>query len=75
MMAEVRKLRAAKVALGASLLGLLAAVGLVIASFVAGLGTATGDQLSQTGTVLAIAFLVLVLVLATLVSRWRQRPE
>ncbi|KQV26367.1 hypothetical protein [Yonghaparkia sp. Root332] len=56
-------------------LGVLAigiGVGLVIASFMVGLGTSQGSALSSSGTITTIAFVILTVVLAAASRRQRQ---
>ena len=47
-------------------------VGLVIASFMVGLGTSQGSALSSSGTITTIAFVSLTVVLAAASRRQRQ---
>lgn len=53
-------------------LGMGIGVGLVIASFMVGPGTATGSSLSSSGTITIIAFVVLTVVLSAASRRQRQ---
>ena len=70
-----RRFQFAKAALVVALVGLLVSVVIVISSLAAGVGTTDGMRLSQIGTSLLIGFLVLVLVLAGLILRWRQQAK
>lgn len=53
-------------------LGMGIGVGLVIASFIVGVGTSMGAALSSSGTIAIIAFVVLTVVLS--VAARRQKP-
>ncbi|PXA72037.1 hypothetical protein [Cryobacterium arcticum] len=67
-----RKFLVANVALSVSALALLVATGLLVTSLVIGAGTTAGERLSQTGTGLTIAFVVIVAVLTTWTIRLRR---
>jgi uncharacterized membrane protein len=67
-----RRLLIAKVALVVFGLGMLASAALVVASFVVGVATSEGARLSLLGSGLVPAFLVPVLLLSALITRWRQ---
>lgn len=54
------------------ILGLGIGVGLVIASFLVGVGTEMGASISSSGTVTIIAFVILTVVLSAAVRRQRQ---
>lgn len=53
-------------------LGIGIGVGLVIASFMVGLGTSQGSALSSSGTITTIAFVILTVGLAAASRRQRQ---
>jgi hypothetical protein len=53
-------------------LGIGIGVGLVIASFMVGLGTSQGSALSSSGTITTIAFVILTVVLAAASRMQRQ---
>ncbi|GAA2898240.1 hypothetical protein [Microbacterium esteraromaticum] len=53
-------------------LGIGVGVGLVIASFLVGLGTSQGSALSSAGTITTIAFVVLTVVLSAAARRQKQ---
>jgi hypothetical protein len=75
-MAIERKLLIAKVALVVFTFALVASAALsLFASFVMDVSTPEGTRLSQLGSGLVLAFLVPVLLLSALITRWRKRPE
>lgn len=63
---------------GAIVLGVLSigiGVGLIIASFIVGIGTPQSAALSSMGTTIAVAFSVTTAVLSATASRARREPE
>ncbi|MBQ9916385.1 MAG: hypothetical protein IJO71_04180 [Microbacterium sp.] len=54
------------------ILGLGIGVGLVVASFLVGVGTTMGAALSSSGTIAIVVFLILTTVLTSAVRRQRQ---
>lgn len=75
VMKAQRRTQVAKIALVVALLGMLASVTIVIVSLVVGFASPQGTQLSRTGTILTIAFLVPVLILAAQITRWRRQVK
>ena len=63
---------AAVVGIVVGVLGIGVGVGLVIASFMVGLGTPQGSALSSAGTITTIAFVVLTIVLSVAARRQKQ---
>lgn len=70
-----RKFLVANVALSVSALALLVATGLLITSFVVGVGTAAGETLSLTGSGLTVAFVLAVAMLTMWTIRLRRMTE
>jgi hypothetical protein len=71
-----RRLLFAKIALAVFGLGLIASAALALfASFVMDVSSPEGIRLSQLGSSLVLAFVMPVLLLSALISRWRNRPE
>lgn len=56
-------------------LGIGVGVGLIIASFIVGLGTPQSAALSSTGTTITIVFSVTTAVLSGMATRARRAPE
>lgn len=67
--------KAAKIGLVLAVIGMLVGIGLVIGSFVLGLATPEGAQMSRAGSTVTIGFLAVVLVLAVFLRRRTQRDR
>lgn len=62
-------------AIGIGVFGIGIGVGLILASFIVGLGTPHSAALSSTGTTITVAFSVTTAVLSSMASRARRAPE
>ncbi|WP_130178721.1 hypothetical protein [Cryobacterium sp. SO1] len=65
----------AKVVLSIAVLALVVTAGLLVTSFIAGVDTETGAQLSRTGSGLTVGMVVIVVLLSGWIVRLRRHQD